>query len=69
MTLSKEHCALIKHALLHLEANKIIDDNCTHSAWYCGNKKQFKNMHVKSIALLKEWIAQTATGTATNGKE
>ena len=64
MTLSKEHCALIKHALLHLEANKITDDNFNHSAWYCGNKKQFKNMHVKSIALLREWITQAQKGGA-----
>ena len=50
---NRDNRASIAHALLHLEANKIADDNYNgYSGWYCGNRNQFIQRHKKAIALL-----------------
>ena len=59
MKLTTEQTANLKHALVHLEANKIHIEGYTHSAWYCGNKAQFRARHNKAI----EWIKGVIGGT------
>ena len=52
--LSRDDRASIRHALMHLEQNKIIqNDTWTGGGWYCGNREQFFKRHVKALALLR----------------
>ena len=54
MKLNRDEKASIRHALMHLEQNKIIqNDTWTGGGWYCGNKEQFFKRHVKALALLR----------------
>ena len=50
--LSRDDRASIRHALMHLEVNKILDP-ASYKGWYCGNKEQFFKRHVKALALLR----------------
>jgi len=43
---NRDDKASIAHALMHLETNKIADDDYPgHSGWYCGNREQFVKRH------------------------
>ena len=53
LKLSKDEKASLKHALMHLEANKIADGDYYIHGWYCGNKEQFVERHKKALALLR----------------
>jgi hypothetical protein len=56
--LNRDDRASIAHALMHLEANKIADDNYPgYGGWYCGNREQFVKRHKKAAALLRSLIA------------
>lgn len=47
----------IAHALMHLTANKIADDNYPgYSGWYCGNKAQFVRRHRKAVDLMRSLL-------------
>ena len=50
--LSKDEKASIRHALMHMEVNKILEPE-EYSGWYCGNKEQFVKRHKKALALLR----------------
>lgn len=55
---NQDDIASIAHALMHLENNKIADDNYPgHSGWYCGNRAQFVRRHKKAIALMRSILA------------
>jgi len=62
MKLTEEQIANLKHALMHLEANKIHVEGYTHSAWYCGNASQFRARHIKAIECIKGMIEGTQGG-------
>jgi len=47
---NREQRANLAHALMHLEANKILSDG--GGGWYCGNKEQFIRRHLKAIAFV-----------------
>ena len=48
---NRDEKASIAHALMHLETNKIADDDYPgHSGWYCGNREQFVERHKKAVA-------------------
>ena len=52
--LNRDDRSSIRHALMHLEANKIIQDGTwTGGGWYCGNKVPLFKRHVKALALLR----------------
>ena len=51
--------ACIAHALDHLRANKIADDNYPHSGWYSGNREQFVKRHKKALIVLDGFLSQT----------
>lgn len=56
--LNRDDRASIAHALMHLEANKIADDNYPgYGGWYSGNREQFVKRHKKAAALLRSLIA------------
>lgn len=60
--LNRDNRASIAHALMHLEANKIADDDYPgYGGWYCGNsegnREQFVKRHKKAVALLRSLIA------------
>ena len=51
---NRDDRASIAHALMHLEANKIADDDYPgYNGWYCGNREQFVKRHKKALVLLK----------------
>jgi len=51
---TRDERASIAHALMHLEQNKIADDDYPgHSGWYCGNREQFVKRHKKAVALMR----------------
>ena len=66
---NSEQIENLKHALMHLEANKIHVDGYTHSAWYCGNKAQFRERHIKAIEWIKGVIGGTQGGLTMEGKD
>jgi hypothetical protein len=47
----------IAHALDHLRANKIADDNYQHSGWYRGNREQFVKLHKKALIVLEGFLS------------
>jgi hypothetical protein len=48
---------------MHLEANKIADDDFPgYSGWYCGNREQFVKRHKKAVALMRSLLTPNATG-------
>ena len=49
---SRDDRANLAHALMHLEANKIVDASA-YGGWYCGNKEQFIKRHVKAVAFVR----------------
>ncbi len=51
--LNRDEKASIRHALMHLEANKIADGGYYIDGWYRGNKEQFVARHKKALALLR----------------
>jgi hypothetical protein len=55
---SEEEKQCLKHALLHLEHNKIIE-NLGYGSWYCGNRRQFVARHKKALAVLRGFLGQT----------
>lgn len=64
---NRDDKASIAHALMHLEANKIADDNFGYpgySGWYCGNREQFVKRHKKAIALMRSLLAPNDTHQA-----
>ena len=59
--LNRDERASIAHALMHLTANKIADDEYDgYSGWYCGNKDQFIKRHKKAVALMRSLLTPTA---------
>lgn len=55
---NRDDKASIAHALMHLETNKIADDDYPgHSGWYCGNREQFVERHKKAVALMRSLLA------------
>jgi len=50
----RDQTASLRHALQHLEANKI--DREDGSGWYSGSKSAFIARHRKAIALLRALI-------------
>jgi hypothetical protein len=63
---SEEEKECLRHALMHLEENKIIE-NLGYGSWYCGNRKQFIARHKKALAVLRGFLGQTdARNEATN---
>ena len=51
--LNKDEKASLKHALMHVESNKIHKSEHISGSWYCGNKEQFVTRHKKALALLR----------------
>jgi len=50
--------ASIAHALMHLETNKIADDDYPgYGGWYCGDREQFVKRHKKAVALMRSLLA------------
>ena len=43
----------LEHALKHLKANKIHEDE---NGWYTGNKCSFIRRHVRAIGMLEMWL-------------
>ena len=59
---NRDDKASIAHALMHLETNKIADDDYPgHSGWYCGNREQFMERHKKAVALMRSLLAPNPT--------
>lgn len=57
--------ASIKHALLHLETNKIADpDYPGQGGWYWGNRAAFIQRHTKATAFLRALLAPSAAPAA-----
>jgi len=50
----------IEHALLHLRANKIADEqkpgHGVGGGWYAGNKELFVERHRKAIAMFQDML-------------
>jgi hypothetical protein len=62
---NRDDRASVAHALMHLTANKIADDDYPgHGGWYCGNKAQFVKRHKKAVALMQALLTQNATAEA-----
>jgi hypothetical protein len=60
-TFTDDEQASIRHALLHLEANKIADrDYPGYGGWYRGNLTEFVERHGKAIALLRSLLPPSA---------
>ena len=58
---NRDDKASIAHALMHLEANKIADDDFPgYGGWYCGNREQFVKRHKKAVALMRSLLAPTS---------
>lgn len=53
--------ACIAHALYHLRANKIADDNHPHTGWYCGKRGQFVERHKKALIVLEGFLSPNNT--------
>jgi hypothetical protein len=67
---NREDKASIAHALMHLEANKIADDNCPgYGGWYRGNREQFVKRHKKAVALMRSLLAPNIPICAKSGAE
>ena len=66
---NQDERASIAHALLHLEANKIADDDYPgYGGWYCGNREQFVIRHKKAVAMMRSFLTQnTARKSADEG--
>ena len=56
-----EEMACIEHALYHLRANKIADDNHPHTGWYCGKRGQFVKRHKKALIVLEGFLRDKST--------
>jgi hypothetical protein len=54
---SADELACIEHALDHLKANKIAEENSS-SGWYRGNRDQFVKRHKKALAVLRGFLGQ-----------
>ena len=52
---SRDERANLAHALMHLDANKIADAGA-YGGWYCGNKEQFIERHVKAVAFVRSLL-------------
>jgi hypothetical protein len=60
---NRDDKASIAHALMHLETNKIADDDYPgYGGWYCGNREQFVERHKKAVALMRSLLAPNAAG-------
>lgn len=57
-TFTRDEQDSLKHALIHLKANRLGDGVWT--GWYRGNKAQFIKRHVKAIAFVQSLLAQNA---------
>lgn len=58
---NRDDRASIAHALMHLETNKIADDDYPgHSGWYCGNREQFVKRHKKAVTLMRSLLTPNA---------
>ena len=56
---NQDERASIAHALMHLEANKIADDDYPgYGGWYCGNREQFVIRHKKAVAMMRSFLTQ-----------
>ena len=55
---NRDDKASIAHALMHLETNKIADDDYPgYGGWYCGDREQFVKRHKKAVALMRSLLA------------
>jgi len=59
MKLNADDIDAIKHAILHLEANKILDDAGVGGGWYTGNKESFKAKHRNALDRLRMLVRST----------
>jgi hypothetical protein len=55
---TEEEKECLRHALMHLEHNKILE-NLGYGCWYCGNRKQFAARHKKALAVLRGFLGET----------
>jgi hypothetical protein len=56
---TQEELENLRHALLHLEANKILESGRTSPCpcgWYQGNRGHFVKRHRKAIEMLRQWL-------------
>jgi hypothetical protein len=51
--LNRDDRSSIRHALMHVEVNKMLEPQQYGNAWYCGNKEQFVARHKQTLALLR----------------
>ena len=66
---NRDERASIAHALMHLEANKIADDDYLgYSGWFCGNREQFKKRHKKAVAMMRSFLTPNARPDAGREK-
>jgi phosphomannomutase len=47
----------IYHAILHMKANKCLDNES--GGWYCGKKSDFQKRHIKAIAYFEKLLEKT----------
>ena len=67
---NRDDKASIAHALMHLETNKIADDDYFgYSGWYCGNREQFVKRHKKAVALMRSLLAPNIPICVKSGAE
>lgn len=59
LNFNREECANFKHALDHVLGNRIADPLYSYKGWYSGREDQFIRRHLKTIAMLKEFIKET----------
>jgi hypothetical protein len=51
--LNRDEKASIRHALMHVENNRVHEEENLFGGWYCGNREQFVKRHIKALALLR----------------
>jgi hypothetical protein len=57
MKLDQDQMKNLAHILLHLESNRIADENYNgNGGWHCGDKEQFIKRHKKAIKMIHELL-------------
>ena len=55
--MTKEELKNYKHALMHIEANKILNEH-TWEGWYSGKETDFIKRHQKALTMFRELIKE-----------
>lgn len=55
--LNKNEKSCIAHALMHLNANRIHQNDSFGGDWYCGDKAKFIKTHIKAIKLFESLLS------------